>query len=145
MRVIIFWAILFLIALYAFRRGEKPERIMACTMVSMILADLSLHLVTTNTDTIINMAHLILDTLMWVIFVGLALKANRLWTLMVAALQTVTLCSHIARIFSIDINAQAYGIMQVAAAYPMLLILAIGTWRHQQRQMQMGNDPSWSV
>jgi peptidoglycan biosynthesis protein MviN/MurJ (putative lipid II flippase) len=145
MRVTIFWTLLFLTAFYAFRRGEKPERITAFTMVSMIFADLALHIIISNTDALINMSHLILDSLLWFILMGLALKANRLWTLLVAALQTVTLCSHVVRIFGIDINPQAYGIMQVAAAYPMLLILAIGTWRHQQRRIQAGGDPSWSV
>jgi hypothetical protein len=145
LRVTMSIILLLLASLYAFRRGEKPERIIALTLVSMACFDAFLHLIIPNTDVAVNMTHLGIDTIVCIVFVGLALKANRLWTLLVAALQAVTLCSHIARIFSIDINPQAYGIMQVAGFYPMLLILAIGTWRHGQRRMQAGGDPSWSA
>jgi hypothetical protein len=145
LRVILFLMALIFISLYAFKKGEKPERIVALTFISTLFADMALHVVFVNTYAAINISHLIVDSFMWIVFVGLALKANRLWTLVVAALQTVTVCSHAVRIFNIELNPHAYGIMQVAGFYPMLLILAVGTWRHQQRRMQMGSDPSWSM
>jgi hypothetical protein len=145
MRVTFFIILLLLVAFYAFKRGDKPEHIAAAIFISMLIFDAALHMFLDGIDVDANKIHLFIDIIMWISLVALALKANRLWTLLVAALQTVSLSSHAVRIFNLDLHPQAYGFIQVAGFYPMLLILAIGTWRHQQRRIRSGGDPSWSL
>ncbi|MGL5837070.1 MAG: hypothetical protein ACRCY3_01060 [Sphingorhabdus sp.] len=141
----IYFAATFLILIFAYWRGSGPEKSVAFTFAGMMLADPLLHGLLSNTYQTINFAHLCIDSAAWLSFVLLALYANRLWTFCVASLQTIALSSHAVRMLSIDLDPQAYGIMQVAASYPVLLLLAIGTWRHRQRLLRYGGDRSWSL
>jgi len=43
-----------------------------------------------------------------------------------------------------ELLPQAYFVIAAIWAYPMLIVLAIGTYRHQQRLQRYGVDRSWS-
>jgi len=43
-----------------------------------------------------------------------------------------------------ELLPQAYFVIAAIWAYPMLIVLTIGTYRHQQRLRRFGVDRSWS-
>ncbi|MEO9914173.1 hypothetical protein [Parasphingorhabdus sp.] len=77
-------------------------------------------------------------------FLVLAVYAERYWTLWICAMQVIQVLSHLPIIFIPELLPQAYFIIVAIWAYPMLMVLALGTYRHQQRLRQFGADKSWS-
>ncbi|MEH6701664.1 hypothetical protein [Parasphingorhabdus sp.] len=87
---------------------------------------------------------LVIDMVILLAFVMLALSAERYWTLWICAMQVVQVLSHIPKMIIPELLPQAYYIVIAIWVYPMLLTLAIGTYRHRQRLRQFGVDKSWS-
>ena len=143
MRIAFYLSLLALVFLFALARGGAPERWVAGTAVGMVVADRLLHLVVPADFTTIDMGHLAIDAAAWVILFAIALRARRVWPLWVASLQTITLMAHVARGLDISMLPQVYGAMQVAASYPLLVLVAVGTWNHQRRISRNGSDPPW--
>jgi len=59
-------------------------------------------------------------------------------------MQIIQVLSHIPKIIIPELLPQAYFVIAAIWAYPMLIVLAIGTYRHQQRLQRYGADRSWS-
>ena len=62
-------------------------------------------------------------------FVAVALRSNRFWPLWVAGLQLTTALGHVLKAIDHDLVPRAYGAALQFWSYPILLILAVGTWR----------------
>jgi len=87
---------------------------------------------------------LIVDLLILSAFVMLALNAERYWTLWICSLQVIQVLSHIPIMLIPELLPQAYYIIAAIWVYPMLIVLTVGTYRHQQRLQRFGDDKSWS-
>jgi hypothetical protein len=87
---------------------------------------------------------MLVDTAMLVTIVALALYADRFWPLWLAAFQVIQVVAHVPELLIPQLLPTAYGLIISVWAYPMLVILAIGTWRHRQRIKLFGKDASWS-
>ncbi|MGB5723935.1 MAG: hypothetical protein WBM39_05925 [Parasphingorhabdus sp.] len=87
---------------------------------------------------------LMVDSVMLSAFLALALRAERYWTLWICAMQVIQVLSHIPKMIIPELLPQAYYVIVAFWAYPMLLVLAIGTYRHRRRLRQFGVDRSWS-
>ncbi|HKR25480.1 MAG TPA: hypothetical protein VJS15_09495, partial [Allosphingosinicella sp.] len=79
-----------------------------------------------------------------VALVLLALRSERYWPLWVAALHLIGMAGHGLKLADPDVIRRAYAFAMQFWGYPMLLLIALGTWRHQQRLKRFGFDPSWS-
>jgi hypothetical protein len=143
MRTAVYLTLLVIVSVYALARGGAPERWVAGTALGMVAADRLLHLAFPADFSAVDSGHLIIDVSGWVILTYVALRARRVWPLCVASLQTVTLMAHVARGLDDSMLPQAYGAMQVAASYPLLVLVAVGTYLHQRRLLLNGNDPPW--
>jgi hypothetical protein len=129
---------------YAFLRGGAPERIGAGiyglgTALTVVAGWESSHRFAS-----LEVGILIVDFAAFVAFVVLALRADRFWPLWVAALQLLASAGHVAKLVDPDMNRWAYAFLLAAGSYPTLLLIALGTWRHQQRLKKFGADRSWS-
>lgn len=70
--------------------------------------------------------------------------ANRYWPMWMAALQLFAIATHLARAYDPHFWAAAYWLVTTKIAYPMLLLLFVGTVRHRRR-LRMGlPERSWS-
>lgn len=87
---------------------------------------------------------LLVDLVMLIAFVIMALYAERFWPLWMSAMQVIQVISHLPIIFIPELLPQAYGAVIMIWSYPMLILLAIATYRHQQRLKRYGADKSWS-
>jgi len=66
-------------------------------------------------------------------FITVALRSKRFWPLWVAGLQLTTSLGHILKGMDQDLLPQAYGAALQFWSYPILVILAVGTFRTQRR------------
>ena len=69
-------------------------------------------------------------------FVVVALRSKRFWPLWVAGLQLTTSIGHLLKGVDQELLPRAYGAALQFWSYPILLILAVGTYRRHQRIRQ---------
>ncbi len=87
---------------------------------------------------------LLVDIAILLAFVMLALHAERYWTIWICSMQVIQVLSHIPIMIIPELLPQAYFVIAAIWVYPMLIVLTVGTYRHQQRLRQFGADRSWS-
>lgn len=135
-RFYIFWAILALTCGYALWRGRSDERIVAsaCLLATLAtrfaISPVQLRYASVETGL------LAIDLLMLLVFIGIALTSQRFWPLWVAGLQLTNCVSHVMKFADIDLMPRAYAAAAALWSYPILLILAIGTWRCHHRRVE---------
>jgi len=77
------------------------------------------------------------------IWLGIALYANRNWTLWVAGTQLLAIGAHVARAVADAVSPIAYATMVIAPGWVQLFLLAGGLVRHVLRTRQHGSYRSW--
>src|SRR3954468_21378218 len=130
----LFRILLALVALYAFLRGSRDERqvgiicIAGAVLTHIAWSPLQHRLTGLETHV------MAIDVIVFVCFLWVALRANRFWPLWIAGLQLTTLLGHILKLVDTGLFSRAYGAALMVWSYPILLILAIGTWRSARRR-----------
>jgi hypothetical protein len=76
---------------------------------------------------------MIVDLATLSLFVAVALRSGRFWPLWVAGLQLTTSMGHLLKAMAPGLLPVAYGAALRVWSYPILIILALGTWRCQRR------------
>lgn len=136
----IYWAVLFVICGYAFWKGRRDERLVAavclCASVISLLSLTHWHARYSNVET----GLLIVDMATLGLFVAVALQSSRFWPLWVAGLQMTTATGHLLKAVDADLLPIAYGAALRLWSYPILIILAIGTWRGSRRLQGEGRE-----
>jgi hypothetical protein len=144
LRLVVFNLLLFGCLFYAWLRGGGPEKAAAT-----ILAVGSLVTPVFGSDFAVRFSSvevgvLVVDIVVLAGLLLVALCAERLWPLWVVALHIVGMAAHGVRMVDPTIMRWAYGFAIAFWSYPMLLLVIVGTWRHQQRLARFGADKSWS-
>ena len=130
----IYWALLFAVCGYALWRGRSDERVVAAVC---LLASIATPLVVAPWRTRfsnVEFGILAVDLVALAIFTAVALRSSRFWPLWVAGLQLTTSIAHFMKAIDVDLLPHAYGAAARFWAYPILIILAVGTWRGQRRE-----------
>ncbi len=130
---------------YAILRGGAPERITAWLLIGATV-------LTPLTASGLAMRFVQAELGIFVVDVALlgaltivALKADRFWPMVLAAMQLDTTAVHVLKLVDADLIRITYALMIAAWSYPMLVVLAIGTMRHQRRLARFGEDRAWSL
>jgi hypothetical protein len=130
--------------IYALMCGGLPERI----GIAVVAANAVLSFVLVSGPSIrfrgIEFGVFTVDVLAFFFFVLLALRANRFWTIWVSALLGLGVVGHLARWAGPDVIPWAYALILELWSYPILVIIAMGTFNHQRRMRRLGEDRSWS-
>jgi hypothetical protein len=140
-----FIALLAIGSLYAFVAGGAPERIGAALYLAGSEAThlfLATHV--GHRWLQVEFGVFIVDVVTLLAFVLLALRANRFWPIWVSALLGIGVLGHLARLAGPDILWYAYVFVSSIWSYPILAIMALGTFNHQRRMRLNGSDPPWS-
>lgn len=82
-----------------------------------------------------------IDLVLLSALVLLAIRATRFWPLWIAGFHCASVVAHVAKL--LNPGMVGYAVQIQLWGYPMLLVMAFGTWRHRQRLAQFGSDPSW--
>ena len=127
LRVLLYNALLIGACGYAWLRGQRDERITAATCVAATVA--SFALVTELRFSGLEIGVLAVDLATLGVFVAVALRSERFWPLWVSGLQLTASISHLLKLVEPKLMPFAYAAAEAAWSYPILIILAIGTWR----------------
>ncbi|HEV2816490.1 MAG TPA: hypothetical protein VGW40_04615 [Allosphingosinicella sp.] len=129
---------------YAFLRGGAPERIGA----AIFAIGTGLTVVAASSPATrfasLEVGILIVDGAALVGFLILALFAERYWPSWLTALQAIGTAGHAIKLADPEGFPWAYAFALAFWSYPMLLLIALGTFRHQRRVAKFGVDRSWS-
>jgi hypothetical protein len=137
-RYYFFLVLLLLTCGYALWRGRSDERIVASVCILGTIATRFAISPLAVRYTNIEYGLLAIDLVMLVAFVAIAMRSDRFWPLWVAALQLTNSMAHLMKAIDLDLVPVAYRAAAVFWSYPILLILAIGTWRtHRRSRMQI--------
>ena len=83
-----------------------------------------------------------IDALTLVGLTTVSLQANRMWPLVVAALQLLVMFAHVSVLVSVG-GKQVYWGMMAAAQYMQLLAIGLGITAHHFRERRTGRYRSW--
>lgn len=140
----IYYSLLLLCLGYALLRGASPERIGAIILLVGSLLTLATISTQAGSYGAVETGVFIVDLATLAAFSALALRAERFWPTWVAALQLLGTSGHLVKLTDPDLLPRAYAFAAIFWSYPMLLLIALGTWRHQRRLAAFGVDRSWS-
>lgn len=85
------------------------------------------------------------DVIAGIIFIGVALYANRNYTLWIAAMQVLAVTAHLARGIADLIAPIAYAVMFIAPGWVQLFLLGAGVLRHVLRKRKHGDYRDWRI
>lgn len=136
----IYWSILVLICAYALWRGRKDERVAGATCLLASLVQLLVVSPTAHRYNGVEFGVLSVDLGVLAIFVAIALQSSRFWPLWAAGLQLTTILGHVLKAMELHLLPLAYAGALRFWSYPILLILAVGTWRSHQRSRAAALD-----
>ena len=118
---------------YAFWRGRSDERIVALVCLSATLASRLAFSPLAVRYTSVEFGLLLIDLAVLASFIFVALRSQRFWPLWIAGLQLTTSMAHVMKAIDEHLLPIAYGAAIALWSYPILIILAIGTWRGHRR------------
>ena len=133
LRLLIFSALLFGSCGYAWFRGRTDERFAALTCITATLASAA---VVSSFPTLysgLELGILLIDIATLAAFVFIALRSERFWPLWVSGLQLTTSIAHLLKVIDPTLLPIAYSAAARMWSYPILIILAVGTWRGERR------------
>lgn len=129
----IFIPLLLAVCLYAFWRGGGDERIVAATCIVGTIATLLVVSPLRQRYAGVEEGLLLVDLAVLAGFITVALRSKRFWPLWVAGLQLTTSLGHMLKGVDQNLLPQAYGAALQFWSYPILVILAVGTFRSHRR------------
>jgi hypothetical protein len=130
---LIFGPLLLAVCIYAWVRGGTDERTVAATCLGGTLATMLVISPLRHRYAGVEEGLLLVDLAVLAGFITVALRSRRFWPLWVAGLQLTTSLGHILKGVDQDLLPKAYGAALQFWSYPILLILAIGTYRSHRR------------
>ena len=139
-RTIVFYSAAAATVCFAVRRGGRPEQ---ATAALLTVAAIATTLLPGASVRSVVWSLFVVDLTLLVGLTAIALSADRFWPMYFSAVQLVTVGLHGVRAYDQTLLPAVYARLGGELAYPTLLILAIGTWRHHRRLPE--TDWIWQV
>lgn len=134
MAPMLFRLLLVAVILYALLRGGRDERIVALLCLAGVIGTELLLPPPDQRFAGMELGVMAVDLVLLAGFIAVALRSIRFWPLWVAGLQLTAAMSHLLKSIDTNLLPHAYGAALTFWSYPILLILAVGTWRHYRRR-----------
>ena len=129
---------------YALLRGGQPERIVSLTIILGTALSVLVSSSASYRFKSLELGVFAVDLEVLIIFCAVAVLSLRHWPIWVASLQLVPVLIHLRMMVApLHVSAYAYGVSIQMWAYPMLFLVAIGTWRHDARLRLGEAERSW--
>lgn len=138
----VFVGLLVAVTLYALLAGGAPERLGAAFYFVSCFAS---HLSWTAHGTWhrIELGVFAIDVVTFLFFCWLSIRACRFWPIWVSGLLGLGVLGHLAKLAEPGLFWWAYAVSLTIWSYPILGLMALGTWAHSRRRRRFGGDPAW--
>ncbi len=133
LRFILFTVVLFGTCGYALLRGRSDERIVGGVCIAAAIASFALAAPASQRYSGVELGVLGIDLLTLGAFTYVALRSHRFWPLWISGLQLTTSIAHLLKAMQPDLVPMAYAAAGRFWSYPILIIIAVATWRSQRR------------
>ena len=133
MAPVFFRILLAFVTLYVLLRGRRDEREVGIVLVLGVIATHLLISPLKSRFASVETHVFIVDLVVFLGFLWVALRSERFWPLWIAGFQLTTILGHILKVVDVHLFSKAYGAALVFWSYPIVLILAVGTWRSHRR------------
>ncbi|MDT8760522.1 hypothetical protein MZO42_17615 [Sphingomonas psychrotolerans] len=137
-----FWIALPLTCLAAFLWGGRIERVMSLVFLLALVATTAVLRSYADPFSSTRIALATVDCVVLLALLVAATKSSRGWLIWASAFQVIATTAHLSRLMVPDLSRLAYGLMEGASGWPVLLALMTGIWRHHHRSR--ANDASAS-
>jgi len=138
-----------LLAAAIWRWGGNPERwligIFICTMVLPIYVFRSIGFTGAIETGPYAAVVTLIDLCAAVLFIAVALRANRNYPLWIAGFQLVAMGAHLVNAVVDSISPLAIAVLAIGPSYCQLLLLLGGFIRHVRRERRFGQYREWRV
>lgn len=132
------------LAVFAWVRGEAPEKLIALVFVAAISFEVVHRLyVHESPSQDLELAHTILDILMFAALAPIAMYANRIYPLCILAAQLIALVMHFERGILEEMSPLAYWVMIRIPSYFQMVAFATGLIAHHRRVRRGIIAPPW--
>lgn len=140
-------AILFSLCVFAWLKGDGPEKWSANILSGMVVLDYALHWTFQHSDHFdrIVLSHLLLDLLVLVALIPVAVRANRIYPLCILAAQLLAVVMHLNRGLAPEGMEFAYWLLTRVPSYIQIIALATGLYLHRRRARRYGPYRSWKT
>lgn len=135
MRVVLYFACLVFVVVYAWRRGGRPEQAGALVLLLGSLLTMAAGSPAILRFASIEFGILVVDLMVLAAFLALALSSDRYWPLWTAALQLIGVLAHLAKAADLEMPRFGYAFLQAVWSYPMMLTIVIGTQSFQRTRL----------
>ena len=130
----------------AFVWVATPERVIAASWLVLFELSSWMYAAVWGTNFQLGTVDLVFaatDVLAGIIWLAVALNANRNYPLFIAAMQILAIAGHLSRGLIEAISPIAYAVMVIAPGWIQLLILGTGVIRHILRKRKFGSYREW--
>jgi len=131
---------------YAAGRGGAPERFASAALFTggaVTLMCIWLRPPTRGAYSVIEAGIALTDLTLFLSVVVIALISTRFWPMLMASMLGCGLFGHLAKPLGPDILPRAYYMTVAFWGYPVVILLAVATWRHRTRLKRYGVDHAW--
>ena len=118
---------------YALWRGDRDARIAAITCVVATAMTVVVLTPGSRRYALVESGVMLVDLATLGAFITLALFSKRFWPLWVAGLQMTASTAHALKMFDASLVPLAYAVAERFWGYPILMIIAVGAYRHRRR------------
>lgn len=141
-RWLLFTILLWGSCIYAAWRGGREERLVAASFITADLLTIVVTLPYGERFKHLELSYLV-DAALFIFLTMVSLWSERFWPMWMAAMQGITLISHLSVSFAPEVGPWTYRTAVAFWSYPMLVLLATVTYRRWGRQSQrMRTAPS---
>lgn len=133
LRFIIFTIVLFGTCGYALLRGRCDERLAGGICIIAAVASFALSAPASLRYSGVELGVLAVDLLTLAAFTFIALRSDRFWPLWISGLQLTTAIAHALKALQPELVPIAYATAGRFWSYPILIIIAVATWRGERR------------
>lgn len=138
--------LVWLVCIAALFWGGGPEKAVALVWVVLFKgADNLYHFAIDQAYQLssVDLFHAANDVAAAVAFIWIALNANRMYTLWIAAFQLVSVTAHVARDLAETVTPIAYAVMAIGPSWAMLIAMIAGLVGHWRRTKDHGEHRDW--
>lgn len=122
------------VVIFVFLKGDEPERIGAASYALLVLATTMISDASADVS-VPRWGVMGLETLLLLVFIGIAWQSRRTWPIWAAAFQSLVVTGHVLVVLNLRPPTNAWAAVVNMANYGLLGAMAIGTfWAWQERR-----------